>query len=323
MRKMGLNKNYVVAIYDDPEFSSRHLSVQQKRKEITEFFTRFKYFGPIVVGRNINEVLDKALEHEVDYCIVQSVGHIPREGEFFRLLENWMESKNFFVTGHIMDKETVNSQSEGGGYYGLHKQCMVVNLNYYKKFDKPVFGDKTSEDTFVVRAKRHVRDIHDDYTPLSLMPTDELAVCTPNVAGWNFISKSLENDLTVYNFHPKIREFKEFIYPSSSIDDLQRQLSWINNIVTYAPQCVFLWNTETYLDLKYCELDKPIKNLYTLAASFKPHMILNKFGFTEDAVVNYYDYSKPALSFQKDDVRKMGWRRLSAVHQMGKAEVQF
>ena len=134
MRKMGLNKNYVVAIFDDPNFSSKNMTIQEKRTEITGFFTRFKYFGPIIYGNSINEVLDKALEHNVEFCVAQSVGHIIKEGSFFRLLEKWMEKKNFFVTGHIMDKEIPNSNwAEGNGYYGLHKQCILVNLNYYKK----------------------------------------------------------------------------------------------------------------------------------------------------------------------------------------------
>ena len=97
MRKMGLNKNYVVAIFDDPNFSSKNMTIQEKRAEITGFFTRFKYFGPIIYGNSINEVLDKALEHDVDFCVAQSVGHIIKEGSFFRLLEKWMEKKNFFV----------------------------------------------------------------------------------------------------------------------------------------------------------------------------------------------------------------------------------
>ena len=302
MRKMGLNKNYVVAIFDDPNFSSKNMTIQEKRAEITGFFTRFKYFGPIIYGNSINEVLDKALEHDVDFCVAQSVGHIIKEGSFFRLLEKWMEKKNFFVTGHILDKEIPNSNwAEGNGYYGLHKQCILVNLNYYKKFNKPVWGDakhKLDKPEHLAAANRHAKDIHDDYTPLSLIPTEETKVCTPLVSGWNFVNTSLENGLTVYNFHPKVRDAKQFVYPTSSIEDLQNQLSWINNIVNYAPQCVFLWNTETYLDLKYCKLDKPIKNLYTLAASFKPHMILNTFGFEEDTIVNFYDYSKPALAYK-------------------------
>ena len=300
MRKMGLNKNYVIGIYDDRDFS-KLLTIDQKRKEITEFFTRFKYFGPIVVGTSVNDVLDKALEYEVDYCIVQSVGHIIMEATFFNLIEKWIDKQNFFVTGHIMDKNKQNKNNPSGeeGYYGLHKQCMLVNLDYYKKFDKPVFGNKNSGEEFVVKAKRHAKDIHDDYTPLSLAPTEELTICTPLVDGWNFISTSLANDLTVYNFHPKIRESKQYIYPSTSAEELSKQLNWIQNIVDYAPQCVFLWNTENYKDLKYVPLNKPINKLYSVAASFKPNMILNHFDFHESTEVVFYDYSKPSLAFKK------------------------
>ena len=150
----------------------------------------------------------------------------------------------------------------------------------------------------LVKAKRHAKDIHDDYTPLSLAPTEELTICTPLVDGWNFINTSLENDLTVYNFHPKIRDVKQYLYPKSSAEELAKQLSWINNIVTYAPTCVFLWNTENYVDLKYIKPD-PIKKLYSVAASFKPNMILNEYGFYPDTEVVFFDYSKPSLAFKK------------------------
>ena len=36
-----------------------------------------------------------------------------------------------------------------------------------------------------------------------------------------------------------------------------------------------------------------------MAASFKPNMILNTFGFDEDTEVVFYDYSKQALAFKK------------------------
>ena len=302
---MGKNKNYVVGIYDDTRMS-HNLSQAQKNKEITEFFTRFKYFGPMIVKENINDVLDEALNYDVDYCLIQSVGHIIKEAAFFTFIEKWIAKQDFFITGHIMDKNKKNLNNPSGkeGYYGLHKQCMLVNLKYYKKFDKPVFGTKSSEKEFVTKAERHVKDIHDDYTPLSLKPTEELTVCTPLVDGWNFINTSLANDLTVYNFHPKIREHKQFIYPTTSAADLEHQLSWITNIVDYAQDCVFFWNTENYSDLKYVNIEKPIDKLYAVAASFKPNMILNHYNFTDDCEVIYYDYSKSALAIKKMLVRE-------------------
>lgn len=299
MRKMGINKNYVVGIYDDTRHNN--LPLDQKRKEITEFFTRFKYFGPIIVKQNINDVLDEALTHNVDYCIVQSIGHIIKDASFFTFIEKWIKEQNFFVTGHIMDKAKKNKNNPEGnnGYYGLHKQCILVNLKYYEKFDKPVFGEKTTTEEFVAKASRHIKDIHDDYTPLSLQPSEELTICTPLVDGWNFINVSLQNDLTVYNFHPKIRESKQYIYPSTSAAELEHQLSWINNIVSFAPNCVFFWNTENYIDLDYIKINKPVEKLYSVAASFKPNMILNRFGFNDNTEIIYFDYSKPSLAFKK------------------------
>lgn len=304
-RIMGKNKNYVVGIYDDTRMS-QNLTQAQKNKEITEFFTRFKYFGPIIVKDSINEVLDEALTCGVDFCIVQSVGHIIKDVQFFNFIEKWIEKQDFFITGHIMDKNSKNLNNPKGekGYYGLHKQCMLVNLKYYEKFDKPVFGEKTKDSEFVVKAQRHVKDIHDDYTPLSLKSTEELTVCTPLVDGWNFINTSLANDLTVYNFHPKIREYKQYIYPKTSAAELEHQLSWITNIANYAQNCVFFWNTENYSDLKYVNIEKPVERLYAVAASFKPNMILNRYGFTDDCEIVYYDYSKPALAFKKMLVRE-------------------
>ena len=298
-RKMGLNKNYIVAILDDSSVIP-NATAAQKSKELTEFFTRFKYFGKILHGTSVNEILDKAIDENVDYCVIQCIGHLIKEAYFFELIENWISTHNFFITGHIMDKHNPNSAyPKGQGYYGLHKQCLLVNLNYYKKFDKPVYGDKNSKETQVTKAKRHIHNIHDDYTPLSLKPTDDTLICTPLVNGWNFINKSLENGLTVYNFHPKIREQKQYVYPNKSAAELNHQLSWINNIISYAPTCVFFWNTETYKDLKYIKLNKPIDKLYSVAAAFKPNFILNHFGFTEDTEIIFYDYSKQALAFKK------------------------
>jgi len=84
------------------------------------------------------------------------------------------------------------------------------------KLDKP---------EHLAAANRHAKDIHDDYTPLAVMHTEETKVCNPLVDGWNFINTRLENGLTVYNFHPNISDETEFVYHTSSIEDLKIQLS--------------------------------------------------------------------------------------------------
>ena len=62
-RKMGVNKNYIVGILDDSSVIPNPTAAQ-KSKELTEFFTRFKYFGKILSGTTVNQILDKALEED-------------------------------------------------------------------------------------------------------------------------------------------------------------------------------------------------------------------------------------------------------------------
>ena len=65
---MGVNKYYIVAILDDRQ-SIFNKNYANQFKELTEFFTRFKYFGKVLYGKSVNEILDKALEEkEKDYC---------------------------------------------------------------------------------------------------------------------------------------------------------------------------------------------------------------------------------------------------------------
>jgi hypothetical protein len=293
---------YIIGIYDDRD-TIRNKDLANRYKELTEFFVRhIKVIGKdYIVDKTINEVLNKALTTDAEYCIVMSVGHFINSPKFFTYIDSWVDKIDFFVTGHIIDKNSNNSQSNSDNHYwGLHKQCMIINLKYYEEFGKPEWGDKfLSEDKIeLAKAKRSSTDIHDDYTPIFLEPTRDSQVCTPYVDGWNFINKSLENGLKVYNFHPKIRETKRYTYPSKDIETLRNQLSWINNILTGAPTCVFFWNTEPYTDVIKAEGPK-IKKLYAVAAAFKPNFMLNKFGFYEDTEVIYYDYSKQALAFKK------------------------
>ena len=298
-------EKYVIGIYDDREFINNK-DLANRYKELTEFFVRHikASNSNYISGKSINEVLNKALEKNVDYCIIMSVGHFINSPKFFDYIDSWINKVDFFVTGHIVDKNSNNSQNNSDGHYwGLHKQCMIVNLKYYEEFGKPNWGDKfVSEDKIeLIKAKRSNNDIHDDYTPLFLEPTKETQICTPYVDGWNFINKSLENGLTVFNFHPKIRVTKGYSYPGKNVEALKTQLNWINNIITGAPNCVFLWNTEPYVDIiKASNQGIPkIKKLYAVAAAFKPNFMLHKFGFYEDTEITYYDYSKQSLAIKK------------------------
>ena len=56
----------------------------------------------------------KHLIYDVDFCIIQSVGHIIKDVHFFYFLEQWMKKQDFFITGHIMDKNKKNVNNPNG-----------------------------------------------------------------------------------------------------------------------------------------------------------------------------------------------------------------
>lgn len=279
------DKKLVVGIHRE---NVKNISNVENIDRLTNLFTKNKYFGQIIKANTIKEVLDKATEQGYEYCLVQAVGHFIKEVPFFDYIRDWIDTQDFFITGHIIHKEDS---------FGLHNQCILVNLKYYNQFGNPSWGKK-GETQEIVIPKRSKKNIHHDYTPIWLKTTNQTKVCTPVVDGWNFIDKSLRHGLVVYNFHPKIRECKEYCYPHKKLSELENQLDWINRIMEYAPQSVFFWNTENYIDIKN-QVESPIDKLYCVAAGFKPNMFLHKFGFTDDTEIIYYDYSKSALAFKK------------------------
>ena len=294
---MPTKTKYVVGILED---LGNYRETYSKLQDITLYASKVRYEGPVIRNHNIDSLLKEAAATEFSYCLIQSVGHIIVDPAFFSLIDDWIDNFDFFITGHIIDMHFKNKRPHSGNkYYGLHKQCILVNLDYYRKFNSPEFGKKETENKTVHIPIRSNKDIHDDYTPVSLRPTEDTAVCTPMVEGWNFINRSIQENLTIYNFHPKIRVTKKFIYPSKDIVDLNNQLDNLVNILNHSGDSVFFWNTEKYYDIKHSENSiEPIDTLYAVAASFKPNYILHNFKFTDKTKVVFYDYSKQAIAYK-------------------------
>jgi len=63
-----------------------------------------------------------------------------------------------FLLGHILDM--------GDGYYGLHYQCYVINLDMYANLNCPEIGETELLSSHVQTVpSRSIENIHDDYTP--------------------------------------------------------------------------------------------------------------------------------------------------------------
>ena len=78
------------------------------------------------------------------------------------------------------------------------------------------------------------------------------------------------------------------------LKEVQRQ-------VANAPRGVFLWNLEPHDDVRNLPngFEPPIYDLYSVAAGFKPNMILESLGFDARTRVVFFDYSARALEVKR------------------------
>lgn len=162
---------------------------------------------------------------------------------------------------------------------------------------------------------------------LSLSATDETVSAVPTLDGWGFIQASLAAGLDVYNFNKAIDGSRISLYDPSA-DKMQafaayldtelgqfsradsnpqlsqgqrRFLGSIDGQVKQSRNGVFLFNLESYQDVveQPDAFQTPLTSLYTVAAGFKPNMMLHALGFDENTRMVFFDYSTTALNMRK------------------------
>jgi len=299
-----------------------------KLRNFTIAWSRFGYHDTLLESDTLDSLLREALELGYTYCLVQSYGHvigetwIPKHWEqvdFQTALGRWIDSHDFFVTGTVLYSKE--------GWYGLADDCLLVNLQHYAALGQPEFGQPATTSVEVIKPRATMEpDLHGDRFR-SLERTEETERVIPQHAGWNFIDSSLRSGLAVLNFSKsldgsrinlfdpapqKMQGFVEHLDtelpdysrtdPDPALSYGQRQfLDSIDSQVKDSRKGVFLFNLESYLDVVEHpdNFSPPVSSLYSVAAGFKPNMILHSLGFDETTRMVFYDYSKTALDIRK------------------------
>ena len=299
-----------------------------KLRNFTIAWSRFGYHDIILENNSLEGLLREALELGYSYCLVQAYGHVIGETwipghweqvDFQTALGSWIENRDFFVTGTVLHSKK--------GWYGLAEDCLLVNLQHYRALGLPVPGQPCSTSTKVTRPHAVLEPGPDKDRFQSLEPTHETESVIPHHAGWNFIDSSLRSGLAILNFNKSLdgnrislfdpspramQAFSELLdtelsrysrtEPDQRLSRGQRQfLDSIDSQVKDSRKGVFLFNLESYKDVveRPDNFTPPITSLYSVAAGFKPNMILHSLGFDETTRMVFYDYSVTALDIRK------------------------
>ena len=148
--------------------------------------------------------LQLAADQDYDYAIVYRNGHefIDRD-----LFVSEVVKTDFFIMGHILDREYINA------YYELHVQCYVLNLKMYKQLGYPSVGQQEFHAQHMqIQPTRSDENYHDDYTPWWVRPGSRLKMYEHRPHGWSILSAALDNNLPVIVFNNVLRKAKKFNY---------------------------------------------------------------------------------------------------------------
>jgi hypothetical protein len=256
----------------------RNRQLFEQLRNLTISWSRYGYRGQIIEARSVDAILHEANAAGYRWCFIQSCGHVigeswhPPHVESIPLeiaLSNWIRNHEFLLTGVLTGDE------------GVDDQCILVDLYHYRACGCPAAHD-------LIRAARR-----------------------RGIAVYSFPAEI--DNCRIY-FNPTLCEQSPRLvqYLGSEIarlngDDLglgancYRLLQSVRTQVTNARRGVFLWNVESYSDVTTPprDFEPPVRSLYSVAAGFKPNMLVHSLGMDKRTRVVFFDYSETALQIRK------------------------
>jgi len=241
----------------------------------------------VIQGIDENELLKEAAK-DYTHAVVLSTGTEFINGdEFFHEVEKLVYSfnKDFFLMGHIPDRDD--------GYYELHDQCYIINLNKYTELDSPKVGEFAYYAShFQMEPLRSKDNIHDDYTPVWIKPGHMLKEYKHKWHGWNIISVALASGESVEVFPEAFRNNKVYYYPNYEPAFIPKS-SYLYGKYSVASQALFYpYNTEEFVAVDF---KGPVRQLVIQASGLQWYEYLLYYGYDEHTVVKFVDFNLFAL----------------------------
>ena len=239
------------------------------------------------VLQGVNEDTLLASTSAYKHAVVLSTGTEYTNGSaFFEAVEEAV-TQDYFLQGHIPNRDT--------GYFELHNQCYIINLETYRSLGMPEVGKFSVYDSHTqVEPICSDEHIHDDYTPIWVKPGTVEKHYQHKWHGWNILSVAFENNLPVLVFDESIRNNKQFYYPDyqPSFELAQEYLYGKQSVSSQA--LFYPFNTESITSIDTIDTGS-IDQLVTQASGLNWIEYLIDNGYNENTLVNFVDHNTFAL----------------------------
>jgi len=243
---------------------------------------------------NINSDPDSLIEwannNNYEYILITSLGITFKNTgpEFFTVLEKFLNETtqdDITIVGHILDK-----QHE---YYQLHHQTFLINLDWWRKNNKPKIGYENQQPKTLTVISRSRENHHDNYTPLWIEKGQGTKQYSKTHFGWNIIETAVQSGKRVHSFNSELRRSKYYLYPEVNSDAHTKQhhiTKWITSMNKH-----FIANTESFS----FNFQKDFDSLLCSAGGISPLLISYGLNLKPKSQVVVTDINYFALLCQK------------------------
>jgi hypothetical protein len=240
----------------------------------------------VIQGLDEDAMLREAAKNYTHAVVLSTGTEFINGDEFFNYVEDEVYSdRNIFIYGHIPDRDD--------GYYELHEQCYIINLDIYKDLGCPEVGEFAYYSPHTqIEPRRSEENIHDDYTPIWVTGGDTPKQYKHKWHGWNILSVAFANNKHVRPFPDRFRNNKMYYYPNYEPAFIPKS-SYLYGKYSVAGQALFYpYNTEEFVAVDF---KGPVKQLVIQASGLQWYEYLLYYGYDETTTVKFVDYNLFAL----------------------------
>ena len=277
---------------------SKNETIKNVSKNAMEFWIeqlckQFKNNDMVKIHSDADKLLEWASENNFNYLVVSSLGttYKKKGHSWWKELENFFKNDpDFAIIGHILDRKEK--------FYELHEQTFVVNINWWKKVEKPNLGDRQSTTKSLPNVIRSDENHHDDYTPLWIKKGIGNKKYSQLQFGWNIITKALQSGYTIESFNERLRVSKHYFYPETKFESMKHTYLVHKQLQSHVH---FIANTEdTYKVNK--DITGSFDTVVCTAGGFTPIILAWRTDLQPNSKVIVMDTSHLAIKFSRDIV---------------------
>jgi hypothetical protein len=270
-------------------------------KNLSDYFIgRFLRDHNVYIGSDEDELLREAAKprwiNNYTHCVMIASGtSFNTSDKFLDLIDNFCNNNEFFVAGHILDRE--HHYYFSNGYYELHHQFYIVNLREYTEIGCPSVGQQEFVEHTQIEPIRSTDLLYNDKEVCSwLKPGTIPKTYSKKLHGYNIISEGLKHNKVFMDLGIELRNCKYYPYYEYEHVFL-RSIDKLHSFNFYGHSFVNPLNSE--LLVLNLSINKPIEQYITVGTGLNWIKQLIHLNYNTDTTVIFTDINPLCLQFMR------------------------